>query len=135
MFVLIEKINIKRAVLHLSKYIPDKVFNYNTYFKNKYETKKISILYRYKKHMGLIVSLRAPKHFKVGRQQYNTYKSLAYLVVNFKNSNNKFYNTKSNEISLIKTVSEKICDDLPYTVLAEHSCIKFKYSITCKFTI
>lgn len=127
-------ITISKLVLHLNKYTSDKIFNYNTYFNSKYDVADISILYRYKKHMKLLVSLRAPKHFKVGRQQYNMYRGLIYIVVNFKN-NTQGFTINNNDGETVLKVSERICDDIPYTMISEHSCVKFKYRVSCNFII
>lgn len=134
-------IAIDNVVVHINKHTPDKIFNYNTYFKTKYNTEAINILYKVrKKRLGIITSLRAPKHFKVGRQQYNTYRSLVYITVYFRKSilyfndgADLFDNDDTSEI--IIATSEKIAEDLPYTTIGEHTCLKFSFEYSCQFKI
>ena len=83
-------------------------FNYINYFNklvlnknliNNFcsEKKKYSIKFLHKKKISKIVTLRAPKHFKVGRHHYSLITTSCFLLFNdFKNvvfiKKNKLYN-------------------------------------------
>ena len=129
-----KKLSMDKIVVHLIKYTPDKIFNFNTYFRTKYNVENVSVLYKYKSKQGLIVTLRAPKHFKVGRQQYNTYRDLVYVSISFKKGlGTNIPNAKV--ASAIVNTSNSLLSSIPYTFISDHSCLKFSYTVSCKFNV
>lgn len=80
-------INSKKIKITFFSNLPYSVFKTNTFFNHINST--IHIKKTKFKYKNTIVTLRAPKHFKVGRQHYSLGSRFSYFTLN--NYNTKWY--------------------------------------------
>lgn len=127
--------NVKLLTITLNenRHTSIKPFNFDTQVYNKFHAKYIKTYLTNKPKKGLVVSLRAPKHFKVGRQQFNTWNQLIRTTFT---PNSDFCSIDYNSCNkFIANTNKTIIKELPFTALASVTSIKVTYQVNFKFKI
>ncbi len=127
--------NIKLLAITLNenRHTSVKIFNFDTQVYNKFHASRIKTYLKNKPKKGLIVSLRAPKHFKVGRQQFNTWNQLVRTT--FTPDSDSCSMNYSHCNKFIASTNKAIIKGLPFTALASVSTIKITHQVSFTFII
>lgn len=120
-------------VLNENRHTPIKIFNFDTQVYNKFRANCIKTYLISKPKKGLVVSLRAPKHFKVGRQQYNTWNQLVRTT--FAIDSNTYIVDYNNCSKFIASTNKAMIKNLPVTPLSSFTSVKITYQVNFKFNI
>lgn len=130
------KVGIKNIKFSYLNYFNKLVLNKNLYYCfSKYNSSKHNILIKInkKKRNAHIVTLRAPKHFKVGRHHYHTISNYFFLLL--KNIKKNIYIYQFMLYRYIPSIVKLIENKKVSKTLSLLTCVRVTFKIFDKFYI